>query len=357
MNYLLTKEEQGPLDLSLWQLIIWSLGLCYFGVVFAVPLRRQVLIRERLKFPSGYSTAVLIGALHGGQPREASKPDQNIAKGPLPADFASLAPDLRPAASQSKEWRANVRLLLLAFLVSGIFTLAMYFIPSLRNIPLFGTVAATSWLWTLNPSLAYVGQGIIMGPATTLHMLLGAVVGWGVLSPMARYSGWAPGDVNDWNSGSKGWLVWTSLAIMLADAVVSLAHIGARSVQPFARPVADSALRRARAGWFARFVPSRLGGYEELPREDEAESRNAPDDTITGGRAHDKADDAPANQQISNRVVLVGLLLSIVFCIACIHIVFGNLVPLYATITAVGVALVLSIMGVRALGEARNPFN
>lgn len=38
MNYLLTPDEQGPIRLSLWQLIVWSLGLCYFGVVFAVPL-------------------------------------------------------------------------------------------------------------------------------------------------------------------------------------------------------------------------------------------------------------------------------------------------------------------------------
>jgi len=38
MNYLLTPEEQGPLFISSWKLIIWSLGLCYFGVVFAVPL-------------------------------------------------------------------------------------------------------------------------------------------------------------------------------------------------------------------------------------------------------------------------------------------------------------------------------
>lgn len=38
MNYLLTPDEQGPITLSMWQLVVWSLGLCYFGVVFAVPL-------------------------------------------------------------------------------------------------------------------------------------------------------------------------------------------------------------------------------------------------------------------------------------------------------------------------------
>lgn len=38
MNYLLSTEEMGPIQLSRWKLVIWSLGLCYFGVVFAVPL-------------------------------------------------------------------------------------------------------------------------------------------------------------------------------------------------------------------------------------------------------------------------------------------------------------------------------
>lgn len=38
MNFLLSEDEQGPLDISLAKLIIWSLGLCYFGVLFAVPL-------------------------------------------------------------------------------------------------------------------------------------------------------------------------------------------------------------------------------------------------------------------------------------------------------------------------------
>ena len=38
MEDLLKPSEQGPLRLSLWKLIVWALGLCYFGVIFAVPL-------------------------------------------------------------------------------------------------------------------------------------------------------------------------------------------------------------------------------------------------------------------------------------------------------------------------------
>lgn len=185
MNYLLKSEEQGPINLSTWQLIVWSLGLCYFGVVFAVPLRRQVIIREKLKFPSGFSTAVLISVLHGktGLVRDDSAPSTNKQRddeshGVLEDEIS--ASDAQPhqpedgeeaAEAHKQQWKDNVRLLLLCFFISGIYTFATYFFPILRELPVFGTTAASAWLWTLNPSLAYVGQGIIMGPATTIHMV------------------------------------------------------------------------------------------------------------------------------------------------------------------------------------------
>jgi uncharacterized oligopeptide transporter (OPT) family protein len=47
LEKLLLPDEGGPLDLSYGRLIIWSLGVAFFGVFFAVPLRRQVIIREK----------------------------------------------------------------------------------------------------------------------------------------------------------------------------------------------------------------------------------------------------------------------------------------------------------------------
>jgi uncharacterized oligopeptide transporter (OPT) family protein len=43
----LLPQENGPLELSLGSLIVWSIGVAFFGVFFAVPLRRQVIVRER----------------------------------------------------------------------------------------------------------------------------------------------------------------------------------------------------------------------------------------------------------------------------------------------------------------------
>ncbi|KXJ96858.1 oligonucleotide transporter [Microdochium bolleyi] len=392
MEYLLQPAELGPVRLSMTKLIVWSLGLCYFGVLFAVPLRRQVIIREKLKFPSGFSTAVLIGVLHGKGQGENGVLDPSKA-----TKFGSLALENTPlmqaqdagesrdsdiaideqdsaesVAGEKYNWGRNIRLLLIAFGISGFYTLCTFFFTGIRNLPIFGTVAAETWLWTLNPSLAYVGQGIIMGPSTTIHMLLGAVIGWAVLSPLAKHRGWAPGAIDDWESGSKGWIVWTSLAIMLADAVVSLGYITLRPVVQHGPSVLLNAKERfEREGWRGVFLnPTSQHRYTALAN-DEATSRASTDgdnsqqpsttpafapahisghDETTQLRAWDE-EDAPPDQLVGTKTVNIGLVLSIVFCVASIHFTFGDLVPLYATVIAVFMALLLSIMGVRALGE------
>lgn len=363
MTYLLKPEERGPIDLSIWQLIVWSLGLCYFGVVFAVPLRRQVIIRERLRFPSGFSTAVLISVLHGN--RQTKKELDAAAEGSfaalVPRDDGQLSsdqdaygrPDEDPEEDpndKNKDWAGNMRLLLLCFFASGLYTVSTYFFPILRNLPIFGTAAAQTWLWTLNPSFAYIGQGVIMGAETTLHMTLGAIVGWAVLSPLAKNKGWAPGPVSDWETGSKGWIVWVSLAIMLVDAVVSLAYIAlhpliGKQTTRFVAWLTEST-KRSKVG---RFLG--LGRYDYAPLLQNNEDEDGSDDDDHEHGPEKSEEDAPPEQRVSKKTVSIGLVLSILLCILTIYIVFGDLVPLYATVLAVFMALVLSIMGVRALGE------
>ena len=50
LEKLLLPREGGPLELNWGMLVIWSLGVAFFGVFFAVPLRRQVIIREKYAF-------------------------------------------------------------------------------------------------------------------------------------------------------------------------------------------------------------------------------------------------------------------------------------------------------------------
>jgi len=43
LEKLLRVEEGGPLNLSVFQLIIWSMGVAFFGVFFAVPCKMLVI--------------------------------------------------------------------------------------------------------------------------------------------------------------------------------------------------------------------------------------------------------------------------------------------------------------------------
>src|SRR5258708_777845 len=56
------------------------------------------------------------------------------------------------------------------------------------------------------------------------------LVGWGVLSPISKHYGWAPGPVGDMTSGARGWILWVSLAIMCSDSLVSLVPVVAELV-------------------------------------------------------------------------------------------------------------------------------
>jgi OPT family oligopeptide transporter len=372
LEYLLKPEENGPIFLSMWKLILWSLGLCFFGVVFAVPLRKQVIIREKLKFPSGTATALMIGVLHQKETivdrTETLAPVQDPVVGlsNLESEEADEADEEEVRKEPQSSWKSKVRLLVISFAISGVYTLATYFFPILRNLPVFGYTLAETWLWTLNPSFAYVGQGIIMGPAVTTHMLLGAIVGWGILSPLAKSKGWAPGDVDDWETGSKGWIVWISLAIMLADSIINLGYIALRPLIMHGPAYISEAQRLInKRDWknllHIGAVKSSTGYAPLTGGEDSAttfreslpdsQEHAEPPEHAAGESKNLPEPDAPPEHLVSTKTVWIGLILSIVFCIISIRIVFGPLVPLHATIIAVFMALILSIMGVRALGE------
>lgn len=124
--------EGGPLKLSFWKLVIWSLGVCLFGVVFAVPLRKEVIVREKLRFPSGTASALMLKVLHGSSSNEkivAQEPPRDGALNteslsiPQSQETAGLLKDVdtEDQASKEQDWRSKMRLLVGAFVVSGVY--------------------------------------------------------------------------------------------------------------------------------------------------------------------------------------------------------------------------------------------
>ena len=201
-----------------------------------------------------------------------------------------------------------------------------------------------------------------MGCATTTHMLFGAILGWAVLSPLAKESGWAVGSVDDWEHGSKGWIVWVSLAIMLADSVVNIGWLVLRPLLHYGPQWMASARDKVHRGELGsvmtpRTVYSRLQGTEtsaDLTHLSSGQTQE-PANLSDGGSKTAARDlpepDAPPEHLVSNRVVFVGFIVAVGLTFAGVHIAFPDMIPFWATLLSILFSLVLSLMGVRALGE------
>ena len=174
-----------------------------------------------------------------------------------------------------------------------------------------------------------------MGPATTIHMLLGAVIGWAVLSPIAKYQGWASGEVGDWNTGSKGWIVWISLAIMLSDAIVSLGWLILRPTIWYSRHYGPAIVRGVREKGVRRqlsdFVSPAVRGYSPVNLSDPPDGNGRANGVAKNTSAPDSAEeeeeyDAPPEHQIGVKTTLLGLAISLIFCIFAVQFSFLSLI-------------------------------
>ncbi|OAX35662.1 OPT superfamily oligopeptide transporter [Rhizopogon vinicolor AM-OR11-026] len=321
------KDGSPPIHLSWLATVGWSCSVAFFGVFLSPPLRKQVIIKEQLAFPSGTATAQLISVLHKMPP-----PDTTLRRR---SGYRAIdTEDLRDPTTVTDEregegagddieiddereviQREGWNDLLYSFIASGAMTLAAYFFPIVFAIPIFGKYLAREWLWYFTPSLSYVGQGIIMGFPTTLSMNLGMFVGWAILSPISKHSGWAPGPVGDMTIGARGWILWVSLAIMCADSLISLL------------PIAYEYF----ADLLALYSTAKVGD---------------------GGEMHEDHEVETADRLVPVKWVINGLIGSICVGTILVWILFGNdgIKP-WATLIGFLMGGLLSILGVRALGE------
>ena len=177
-----------PVVLSTGQMLAWAAALTYFGICFAVPLRRQTILVEKLTFPSGTATAKLIQLLHGGALPTGTALDAYSSIGSpggprgvgggggvtggvggrdrYACDDAEYDDDgeAGEAMMSGLASEAPWRVLGLSFGASfGLSALVYLTLPSadptLHIFSWIGLPSFTTWRWTLRPALSFVGQG------------------------------------------------------------------------------------------------------------------------------------------------------------------------------------------------------
>ncbi|KAG0149202.1 hypothetical protein CROQUDRAFT_40290 [Cronartium quercuum f. sp. fusiforme G11] len=354
----LELDGTGPIILSPLALIGWCLAVAFFGVYLAIPLRKQVIVKEQLAFPSGTATAQILSVLHDLPPPTQRSTSRERGALFLPHDSSTREYIPLPGGVDQEpnphfkrilqtpdmdhfkisQWRS----LNISFGISILFTLASLAFPVLYAIPvfdIFGPVAHT-WLWWFTPSLAFVGQGIIMGFHTVYSMNLGMLVGWGLLSPLAKSRGWAPGDVGDSESGSKGWILWPALSIMMVESIVSLSSVLLSYIIQ---------QRQRHHHHIARSIHS-------SPRPRAAHRQNSADSfSSVTSRGDDPDIDDDDKGTVGVKWMLAGFAGSCVICTVFMALIFGvhpnQGIQWWATLIALALASVFSLLGVRALGE------
>ncbi len=155
---------------------LWAFAVAFLGVFFAVPLRKRLLIKDRLRFPSGTATAETIQSM-----------------------FAS-GEDATRRAKVLGIWALVVCRTFRCVLTgqSAAYTVLIFFIPIIEHPPLLeaiklGGVAELGFGLFVDPML--YGGGVLAGFPAAWSMFAGSVVGWGIIGTIARQNHWAPAPV------------------------------------------------------------------------------------------------------------------------------------------------------------------
>lgn len=195
---MITGQTLSWLPLAVW---VFSVGMV--GIFVAVGLRKQMLLVDKLPFPMGIATAETVSEMY----------------------------------AQGKEAMARVRVLLAGGFAAAALKLAVS-VLKISKLGLPGSFAAKGALagkvssvslknltFALDPSLLLPGVGFLIGMRACVSLLLGAVVAFGVLAPMALTNGWAdPGAADKaWFGTINKWMLWPGVAMMVTASLTSFA--------------------------------------------------------------------------------------------------------------------------------------
>jgi putative OPT family oligopeptide transporter len=184
-------------------LIVWVFLVSILGVFVAAGLREAMLVRERLPFPAGVATAETLREIHG-KSAEAARRLRALLSAAGFAGIVKLIVDLGAGGTR------------LALPIS---------VPSwaaLRAAAPSGVSFANLGI-AFDPSLLMLGFGAIIGLRAGISLLIGALAGWLVLSPIAIANGWAQTGAPDamWYEPLVTWLLWPGVTLLVVSSLTS----------------------------------------------------------------------------------------------------------------------------------------
>lgn len=199
-------------------MIAWFAAIAALGVFCAIPIKRQLINREGLVFPTGTATAETLRVIHAAAPEDGpstTRPsaDATAASGSSQAPSGSSqaqALGIAAGCAALLTWFREAKIAWMPFNVPG-------------TIPVPITIAgetAAKWTLAIKTEVVLVGAGALMSFRTAWSLLLGSLLTYGVLAPELH----ADGRVAEISyKAIVQWTVWPGAALLVASGLTSFA--------------------------------------------------------------------------------------------------------------------------------------
>lgn len=324
-----TEQNPGGTQLPFWLLGLWVLCLASLGVVMAIPMKRNMINHERLKFPSGTAAAVTLQSLYS-EGAEAMVKARALLWSALVGVAVPLLKDLEFRAITDGAGKVVNHEALLPgsskIFDVGITLPARQFDPKLQMF-VDRQFKPSDWLIQLDHSLVLLAAGAIVGLRTTLSMVGGALVLALWVGPWAMSWDWttpAGKIITAATAPHKAWKeigIWCGAPLMVAYGLMAFAMQWRTIVRAF-------------SGFNLGGKDARQHAYREPAA--------APDE---GAPA--RVD--PADVEVPGRWFSIGILVSGLAIVVVAWLFFH--IPPYMGALAVFMTFFLSLVAARATGE------
>lgn len=185
-------------------MIAWFAVIAALGVFCAIPIKRQLINREGLVFPTGTATAETLRVIHGNERAGANAGATN--EGSKQAGALGIAAAFAAILTCFRE----IKTTWMPVNVPG----------TLPILPPIAGEAAAKWTLALKTEVVLVGAGALMSFRTAWSVLLGSLLTYGVLAPQLHADG-RIGEIS--YKAIVQWTVWPGAAILVAAGLTSFA--------------------------------------------------------------------------------------------------------------------------------------
>jgi uncharacterized oligopeptide transporter (OPT) family protein len=212
---MLSVTPQDPAGHQLpWAVLAgWTFFLSMLGVALAVPMKRNMINQERLRFPSGIAAAVTLQSLFN-QGREATAKAKALFYAALVASVPPIIMDLPLRLGDTPGARKG-----LVPDTSPIFN----WLPTRGTDPKTGAAfSAADWNILLENKLVMIAAGALTGPRICLSMVASGVLLCYWLGPAGLAAGAVHSPAHAWREIG----VWVGAPMMISEGLLKFASQG-----------------------------------------------------------------------------------------------------------------------------------